>query len=334
MSSSQDVAAVTAAQYRAAREDAVLSDRSDLGRLQIEGSDALDLLHRLTTNDILSLGPWAGTAAAFVTAKGRLIDLVTLHRLQEHLLCITGPGRGAAVAAHIDRYTFREAVRVTDAGRTLGTLAIYGARAHDRVARLFGEAAAGRPLHQPAEVELQGARAVLARWFPLGGEAYHLTADAKALPALRRAILKECGDLPEAGAECVEVLRIEAGLPAAGRELTEDYNPWEARLDDAISLNKGCYVGQEVVARLSTYKKVAKYLVRLSIVGGVPVPGARLERDGSGAIGTLTSAAAVPGEDRVIALGYVRDEDAAAGGEVTVVDGERRLRAAILGLAR
>jgi len=334
MSPPQEVAAGTVAQYRAAREDAVLSDRSDLDRLRIEGVDAQDLLHRLTTNDILSLRPWSGTAAAFVTAKGRLIDLVTLYRLPDLLMCVTGPGRGATVAAHIDRYTFRESVRVTDASRTLGTLAIYGARALDRAARLFGREAASRPPHQPAEVGLGGARAVLARWFPLGGEGYHLTADAGALPVLRGAIREACGELLDAGPECLEVLRIEAGLPAAGREVTEEYNPWEARLGDAISLDKGCYVGQEVIARLNTYKKVARYLVRLRVSGGVPAHGARLEREGAGAIGTLTSAARVPGEDRVVALGYVRDEDAAAGGEITVVDGERRFRAVIEGLAR
>ena len=334
MSAPRDVVAGAAAQYRAAREDAVLADRSDLGRLLIEGADALDLLHRLTTNDLLSLQPGEGTATAFVTAKGRLIDLVTFHRLEDRLLCLTSPGRSGAVAQHIDRFTFREAVRVADASRSHGTLAIYGPRARERAARLFGSAPAGRPLHHPVVVEMAGTRAVLARSFPLGGDGYHLTAEAAVLPALRAAILLGCGGLTEAEAECVEVLRIEAGLPAAGRELTEDYNPWEARLDDAISLTKGCYVGQEVIARLHTYKKVSKYLVRLRVTGGVPSPGARLERDGGASIGTLTSASAVPGEDRVIALGYVRDEDTAAAGEIAIVDGERRLRAAILGLAR
>ena len=308
-----------AVEYRAAHEDAVVADRSDLGRLEVTGKDALDLLHRLTTNDIRSLQIGQGAAAAFLTGKGRIVDLVTLHRLGDRLLCLTGPGRGPDVAAHIDRYTFREEVRVEDRGGSHGVLGIFGARASERVASLFGREAANRPLHHAVETALEGTGVVLARAFPLAGDGYHLIAAA--------------GGLVEAGRECLDVLRIEAGLPAAGSELTEDYNPWEARLDDAISLTKGCYVGQEVVARLNTYKKVSKLLARLRVEGGLPAPGARLEAAG-GTIGVLTSAARVPGQDRVVALGYVRDEDVVPGRELEVIDADRRLHAAILGPAR
>src|SRR3989442_15453705 len=210
MTAPRDVAANAAAQYRAAREDVVLADRSDLGRLLIEGADALDLMHRLTTNDLLSLRPGEGAAAAFVTAKGRLIDLVTFHRLEDRLLCLTSPDPNAAVAQHIDRFTFREAVRVADASRSHGTLGIYGARARERATRLFGSASAGRPPHHPVVVEIAGTRAVLVRSFPLGGDGYHLTAETTVLPALRAAVLEGCGGLIEAGAENVQGLGIEA----------------------------------------------------------------------------------------------------------------------------
>jgi aminomethyltransferase len=331
--SAPDVPGGPAASYRAARADAVLADRSDLGRLEITGSDALDLLHRLTTNDVRGLGPWKGTAAAFVTHKGRLIDLVTLHRLDDRILCLTGPGRSAALAAHLDRYTFREDVRVRDLSETHGTLGLFGARADGHAAALFGQEAAGRPLHHPVAVTLEGAAAILARTFPMAGGGYHLTAEAGAIPVLRRAILERARGMPVAGPQCLEALRLEAGLPLAGRELTEEYNPWEARLHDAISLNKGCYVGQEVIARLNTYGKVSKCLVRLLVHGGLPAPGARLEAGGQ-VIGTLTSAAAVPEEERVVALGYVRDEDAVGGREIEVAEDGRRFRASVLGPAR
>ncbi len=327
--------------WRAAHAGAVLVDRSDLGRLFIGGRDALDLLHRLTTQSIQTLSAGQGAAAVFTTAKGRILDLVLLHRLEDGLLCLTGPGHALTVAAWIERYTFREEVRVEDRSVSHGTLGIFGARAAPCVAAIFGEEAAGRPLHHAARVRSGGTEAILARTFPLAGDGYHLTAGAPALPALRARILEAArpegapgAGLVPAGAACLEALRIEAGLPASGRELSEEYNPWEARLDDAISLTKGCYVGQEVIARLNTYGKVSRYLVRLRMEGEAPPAVPAPLRAGGQTIGTLTSAAAVPGEARVAALGYVRDEDAVAGAEVTVEQEDGPRRATILGLAR
>lgn len=322
-----------AEEYRAARAGAVLAGRSDLGRLSIRGRDALDLLHRLTTNSIKDLGPGEGTAAVFTTPKGRIRDLVLLHRLEEEILCIAGPGRAAPVAEWIGQYTFREEVAVADRTRSHGTLGLFGARAAEAVAALFGEEAAGRPPHHPLRLTLAGIPLVLCRTFPLAGEGFHLTAEAAPLPALRAALLEAVPGLTPAGPASLEALRIEAGLPEHGRELTEAYNPWEARLDDAISLTKGCYVGQEVIARLNTYRKVSRLLVRLRVEGAAPPEAGSMLESGGETIGTLTSAAVVPGEGRVVALGYVRDEDAVAGKEIAI-GGERGARATILGPAR
>src|SRR5262249_41671224 len=129
----------------------------------------------------------------------------------------------------------------------------------------------------------------------------------------------------EAGMALLEVLRIEAGLPAAGRELTEDHNPWEARLDDAISLSKGCYVGQEVGARLNTYKKVARLLVRIAVpAAGSTTLSARVAPGdpilvGKDRAGVITSSVVIPdGAGRTLALGYVRGEDAKPGTPIVV----------------
>lgn len=326
-----------AAGYRAAGEAAVLVDRSGLGRLAIRGRDALDLLHRLSTNGIKDLRPGQGTATVFTTARGRILDLVLLHRLEEWTLAITGAGRGAAVASWIDRYTIREDAKVEDLGASHGTLGLFGALAARVMAVLFGPETAERPLHAPLLATIPGSGgppAIVCRTFPLAGEGYHLTAEAAVLPAVRDRILGAGLGVAAAGDDVLEALRIEAGLPAAGRELTEDYNPWEARLQDAISLSKGCYVGQEVIARLNTYRKVSKQLVRLRIEGpGAPRPGARLLAGGE-ASGILTSAAEIPGQGRAVALGYVRDEDAQPARAIEIEDGATRMRATIAGPAR
>jgi len=321
-------------QYRAARSGSILVDRSDLGRLRIAGRDAADMLHRMTTNAVAGLRDGQGTATVFANPKGRVLDLVVLQRLADHFLCLTGPGRAEPVRAWIDRYTFREEIEVRDLSRSHGTIGIFGAGADDAVRRLLGAEAAAAPLHHPVTTTLDGVAVVVAHTFPIAGGGFHLTAAADDLPVLRRRLLAGGADLVESGPDCLEVLRIVEGLPVQGKELTEDYNPWEARLQGAISLDKGCYVGQEVIARLNTYNKVARQLVTLSIDGSdAPVPGAPL-RAGEALSGVLTSAASVPGEDRVAGLGYLRNEDAVAGRALDVVADGRFIPATVGGLAR
>jgi folate-binding protein YgfZ len=323
-----------AAEYRAAHDAAILADRSGRGRLALRGRDAADLMHRLTTNAIKDLEPSGGCAAVFATAKGRIIDLVTFHNLEDHLLCLTGEGRSGVIASWIDRYTFREDVRIEDRTASHEALGIYGARAARVAAALCGEAPETWPLHRARRFEWLGVSGILVRTYPLAGEGFHVIVGAGDQDALRRQLLAGDAPLRPAGTECLEALRIEAGLPAPEHELTEDYNPWEAGLADAVALDKGCYVGQEVIARLNTYRKVSKNLVRLRVAGSVaPTRGSSLELSGRRA-GTLTSAAVVPGEGRVIGLGYVQDEHAEVGMELDVATPGDRVRATIEGPAR
>jgi folate-binding protein YgfZ len=323
-----------ATQYRAGHEGAVLTERPDVGRLAIGGRDALDLLHRLTTNDINGLAPGAGTAAVFTTPKGRILDLVTLHRTAASLLCLCAAGRAVPLREWIERYTFREDVIVEDLSASHGTLGVYGPRAASVLEPVAGPDLSSLPLHHVREVSVEGQPATIVRSFPLGGDGFLLTTASDQLAALRRRLGATSGGAVPIEPACLEVLRIEAGMPAAGSELREDFNPWEARLQDAISLAKGCYVGQEVIARLHTYKKVSRMLVRLLIAGeAAPQPGDPLQREGE-ATGIVTSVAAVPGTGRIVALGYVRDEDAVAGTEVLAGTGDVRIRATIEGVAR
>jgi folate-binding protein YgfZ len=128
--------------------------------------------------------------------------------------------------------------------------------------------------------------------------------------------------LPPVGPEAVEAWRILRGLPSAGHELTEEHNPLEAGLWDSVNFDKGCYVGQEVVARLRTYDKVSRAIVGLELpaAGELPEPGAKL-LDGDRAVGELTSAAALPGTERRIGLAYVKKRDLREAMELGVGDG-------------
>jgi folate-binding protein YgfZ len=131
------------------------------------------------------------------------------------------------------------------------------------------------------------------------------------------------------------MLRIESGVARFGRELTEEHNPLEARLDAAISWTKGCYVGQEVVARLDSRQKISKLLVGLWLEPGpVPEPGSPIEDPGHPGhpIGRLTSVAPSIDLRRVVALAYVRNDRSAEGTRLTVVATEDRVEAEVAAL--
>ena len=314
-----------AQQYRAARAGAAHAPRHELGRLLFTGKDAADLLHRLSTNAVAGLAPGLGTATVFTTNTGRILDLVTLPRIEAGLLAHGAVARMAALRDWVERYTFREQVNAADWTASHETFSILGPRAAEVAGRLWGGQAADLPLHHVMTVEAGGVTAFLVRTFPLAQETYLVTAAIGAREPLVEAIRQGAGvPLAEIGPECVEIMRIDAALPAHPGELNEDHNPWEARLDHAISLSKGCYVGQEVIARLNTYRKVARLLIRIATQGWTPEPGAAV-RTGGETIGTVTSAALIPdGSGKSVALAYVRDEDAVAGRAVSIArpDGE------------
>jgi len=319
--------------HGAAHAEAILVDRPDVAALRLEGKDALDLLHRLTTNDLKSLAEGAGAATVFTTAKGRILDLVTVHRHAGglHLLC--DAARVEAIMGWIDRYTFREEVRVEDRRASHATLCVCGPRALGVVGRAF-PAVPALERHAVAAVDLDGEEGLWVRTFPVAADAWLLTAPQGALASARARLLAAgAGRLMAAPLATFETLRIEAGLPAAGRELTEDHNPWEARLDDAVSLSKGCYVGQEVIARLNTYRKVSRLLVRLE-ADGEAVPAGAAIAAGAETIGLVTSSTVLPDGGRMLALGYVRDEDAVAGKPVTIATDAGPRKAIIAGPAR
>jgi folate-binding protein YgfZ len=322
------------AEYRAAHERAVLLDRIDLASLRLEGKDAVDLVHRLSTNAVARLAEGEGTATVFTTSKGRILDLVTAHRVGGALEIVCSAPRVTTLSDWIDRYTFREDVRVADRSGSDAILALCGPEAETCVAAAWPGPSPAMPFGAAAG-SLEGHGALLLRTFPLGGSTFLLRVARDAAPAVRALLLaKSAGRLLAAGPECLEILRLEAGLGGADRELTDEHNPWEARLGDAIALDKGCYVGQEVIARLHTYKKVARLLVRLSARSSVPPPPGAVIRVGGVDSGEVTSSALLPdGSGRCLLLGYVRDEDAAAGA-AEIVTPEGTLPATLEGVAR
>lgn len=298
--------AALADEIAAATDGAAIVDRSRAGRLRIVGSDALDLMNRLSTNDLSALPYGEIVGTVMTTNKGRVIDLLTLARQGDHILALTGPDTRGRVMDWIDFYTFAEDVAVEDVTESTAMLSLVGAGAVSLLPSL-----ADLPRHAAAECAIDGVDALALRTDFVGAAAFDLVADAADGQRLRDAMTAR-GATP-VGDDAIDIVRMRRGVPASGRELTEDRNPLEANLTDYISFNKGCYIGQEVVARLNTYKKAQRRLARLSWRGEAPPErGAKLYADGK-RVGEVTSAAAVPPSGEGVGLGYIRKAQARPG---------------------
>jgi folate-binding protein YgfZ len=304
---------VSTAGLQAALTSWAVADRSDLTRLRADGPDFLDLLHRLSTGDVRRLEPGAGAATVVTTAKGRIVDRLLVHRVREdQVLALGSSGRGGALLAHLARFTFAERTGLSDETGKTAQLALVGPGARDAAA------SAGLPVPAPmgaAEATWGGIAVTVLGEDGTSAEGVSLVGERAHTERLREAVLALGPGLEPAELEAWRILR---GLPGPG-ELDAERNPLEAGLWDDVSFTKGCYVGQEVVARLKTYDKVVRTRVTLVLPAGSTVPpaGAAL-RQGERVVGAITSAVLPPGSGAPIAMGYLRRELASAGVPVAV----------------
>ena len=299
-------------EYQAARAGAALRDAKASFRLYMRGADHLDFLHRMTSNDFRTLQIGHGLEAVFIEHRARILDFATCYRGPDATALILSPDSRTAIPAWLDRFIFAEALEWADRTDETAMFELIGPHAARLVARTLDTDLTAFEDHQLLNPQVADGL-WLARTAGPGLRAFGPPAAVEAL--WQR--LAAAGARP-IGAATWEIWRVEQGLPRLGRELTQRYNPWEAGLGRAIHLDKGCYIGQEVIARLDTYDKVKQHLVglRLSLAAAeLPATGQPLCADGR-EVGHITSAAHSP-RFGPIALAYVRRRACAEG---TVLD--------------
>ena len=302
-------------QYRALTSGVAVLDRSDAGRLLLTGDDALDLLNRLSTNELVDLEVGSGAATVLTTNKGRIVDLLHVHRREDRLLVFTSPENQQRVAEWIDFYTFVEDVTVEDATGETAMLSLTGLSSTKFLDELTDGQTSSLATYGRLSTRISDVAIEVYRSDFLGAPSFDIVVDAEHRDNLFD-VLTDNGATP-AGADVIEAFRVQRGIPAFGKELTEDYNPHEANLVHHVSFSKGCYIGQEVIARLQTYKKVSKYLVGLRWEGDGLAEGSFLIHEGR-RVGIVTSVARLPHTGANVGLGYVRKEFVDDG--TTVVD--------------
>jgi len=291
-------------QYDALTQTVALIDCSNIGRLSLAGEDALDLPDRLSTNALQDLAVGHGATTVLTSNKGRIVDVLFVLQEADSLFVLTGPGNQETVSSWIDFYTIIEDVTSRDLTGETAILSLAGPDAPTTLGELLPAQTKVPNAHEAVSAVISEVQATVIRTDFIGAPAYDIVvANTDGLQL--RNILLEVGAEP-AGIDVTEALRVEKGMPAFGKELGESYNPLEAGLMPLISFTKGCYIGQEVVARLNTYDKVQKSLVGLQWDGDSAVEsGTRLLLDDK-QVGVMTTAAMSPRIAGVIGLGYVR----------------------------
>ena len=355
------------AQCAALAERVAFADRSACGRLRIAGADALDLLNRLTTNDLSSLPEGTARSTVLTNGDARVIDHLRLAAADGAVWCIASPGRAEAVAEWLDLYTFGEDVVVEDVSSATAQFAVAGPLAADALAaarfpvpaldsaaiwsphpsplpegegvgresRMRGQGGEGGArgdgeARKGGEARGEGSAAGVVVASPFGAYAAYDVLVPLANAEDAKAAIRAAAE--EADAAAFDAYRIAQGVPAYGAEFGAFNNPLEARLLGSISDEKGCYTGQEVIARLQTYRKVQRLLMAFTATApadsGDPLADSGdplADADGSPA-GSVTSVCDVGGG--VFGLALVAAKHAVAGaalrlpggGEVTLAE--------------
>jgi tRNA-modifying protein YgfZ len=296
-------------------------DRSHWGRIRLSGADRVRFLHNQTTQNIEQLSAGQGGYSVFVTSTGRTIDLATVYADPDSLLVVVSPGMSQKIYDWMDRYIFfSDKVTLTDESNQTFLFTVLGTSADAVLQPLGASDLIGKALFSHQTLLFAGSEEgagpeetiTVAVGSDLGLAGYTLWGPKAQADAVWQAILS-AGAIAGSPHQW-ERLRIQQGRPAPGHELTDDDNPLEAGLWNSISFEKGCYIGQETIARLNTYQGVKKRLWGIKLSAPVE-PGATISAEGA-KIGRLTSV--IEADSHILGLAYLRTKAGGAGLRVTV----------------
>lgn len=303
-------------EQQAVRAGAGVTDGSARGKVRVTGDDRLPYLDGLLTNDVKALGDGGGLYAATLDHHGKVQGDMVVYDVGDAYLLETEQGAQGRLLAYLNKLLVSDDVTLADVTANFVLLGVFGPSSGEVVAQVFGQTPPGDPYAHEV-VSYRGIPVRVAHNPYFGGPGYELWIPAEAPDASPFRALVEAGARPF-GAWAAEALRIEAGRPKFGVDMDERTLALEAGLDEAISLTKGCYVGQEVVSRATHRGHMNRFLVGLELDGDAVPPAGSEVVAGGVAVGTVTSAARSESRGKVLALGYVRREHAAPGTAVTV----------------
>lgn len=298
--------AAGAGEDRALRAGGGIVDLPWLGRVRVTGGDRVGFLQGMLSNDVATLGPGTGCHALLLSEQGKTVaDLIVLAAADESFLLGVETSLVAAQTA-LERFIVADDVELVPPNAPEHVFALLGPAAPAVLTRIGVPAPVGAYQHVTTRIDGLSLQVVAVPAPGVGGFLCYVPLVDAARFWVR---CRELGDATPVGQDAFEALRIESGMPWHGRDVTADTLALEAPYEDAISFRKGCYLGQEVMERVTARGHVNRKLVGVEMVGSTDLPtsGTRLfagERD----VGWVTSAAQSPHFGHIIALAYVRRE--------------------------
>ncbi len=300
----------TNAEHQALTESVGLADLSFRGCLAVLGDDRVKFINGQVTNEVAGLKPGQGCYAALINAKAKMQADLHVYRLDDELILDFEPGLVGAVTQRLESHIIADQAELIDASPHFGLLSLQGPKTPDTL-EVLGLSLPGEPFaHVKSPLADLGEVYVMnnGRYGTAGCDLYIPAASlAKAAVRLAKGIEGQGGCL--AGWQATEIARVEAGIPRFGIDMDNNTLPPEANLEiRAISYTKGCYIGQEIIARIRTYGRVNRTLVGYRLdadLAKTAIPGTKLTDDSGKTVGTLTSVIDSP-KSGPIALGMAK----------------------------
>ena len=318
-------------EHRTVRQGVGVIDLSHRGRLRLTGNDRAQYLHRIISNDVEGVAVGEGNYATILTNRGKIIADMKVYVFEDSIGIETNAETTSILYQELDKYLIADDVTIEELTERTGAVGVHGPKSAELLQEVYGFDVGDLPEYHSVVHEIDGRRIVCVRANETGEVGYNLCTAFESMEWLWDTFLTKgrAFSAEPVGLTALNSLRIEAGIPRFGAELGDSVFPLEAELEGAISFEKGCYIGQEIVARMQYRGHPNRLLRGFEITSDtLPQRGDRLF-DGDKEIGWLTSAVVSPTFGKTIGMGYVRVAFTDEGSQVEVQTAGSRVDATV-----
>ncbi|MBS1807226.1 MAG: aminomethyltransferase family protein [Acidobacteria bacterium] len=305
------------AEYEAIRNAAALIDLSPAAKFEVSGKNAVPFINGLITNDVKTLKAGDGTLAAFLNVQGKVVSICRFYQTGEHLLIECDWANRETLFKNLSRFVPAGEFFLKDVTEELALLSLQGPIASELFLALTEQPVEAEPEYRNFQTKIDGINVLIASHSRAGVTGFDIFVPVAAKASVQQALLGRCAKL--VGSEALEIARLEAGIPREGVDVTDSNILLEAGYEKAVSYTKGCYLGQEIIARIHWRGQPARQLRGLLVdATELPAKGTELWAADGKKVGEITSSARSFALDQIIALGYVHRYYLTAGTEFTL----------------